>query len=137
MTTMSKLVEFREISPIMTYLHGNLSTFVEIWGTIVWLFAAAHFLIHAIVAWYAWRVVRNDKAPIPWFSPVLACVAAAITGFVIIAILGMLLLRMSHWTVPFLGTNCSFLLIPSTLPVSDVPSFSSLASRRDICNYPP
>jgi hypothetical protein len=71
-----------------TYLSYNLNSLFEIWITLVWMFCAGHFVIHLFIAWYAWRVLKQDKARVAWFWPIIASIASLITAFITIAILG-------------------------------------------------
>jgi len=71
-----------------SYLTRPLSSFLEIWGTIVWIFVGGHFVIHLFIAWYAWRVVNLDKARVSCYWPIIASLSSVITGFVTAAIIG-------------------------------------------------
>jgi hypothetical protein len=74
---------------MVRYLVDKLESFVEIWGTIVWLFVGGHFILHFFVSWYAWRVVNQDKARVHWLWPILASFASIVTAFITVGIIAL------------------------------------------------
>jgi len=116
----------------VSYLQKELSSLLEIWGTVVWFFVGGHFIIHLFIAWYAWRVVNLDKAQIAWYWPLVASLASAFTGFVTVALIGM-------YTAHSIALNESTSLekfISCASPPTDALShfclFSSPSPRRNV-----
>lgn len=81
-------LSFSLVMATTAYLSRSLTSFLEIWGTIVWLFVAAYFLVHLFIACYGWWVINQGEAKFAWYWPLLSSLLSVFVGFVTIGILG-------------------------------------------------